>query len=48
MTRLLCTINSYESEEEDRYELMIYESLLINKYQPKLNFKGSFILLNLF
>ena len=32
----------------DSYELMIHESLLINKYKPNLNVQGSSIPLNLF
>ena len=32
----------------DSYELMIHESLLINKYRPNLNVQGSSIPLNLF
>ena len=32
----------------DSYELMIHESLLINKYKPTLNVQGSSIPLNLF
>ena len=36
------------SSSSDSYELMIHESLLINKYKPNLNVQGSFIPPNLF
>ena len=36
------------SSSSDSYELMIHESLLINKYRPNLNVQGSSIPLNLF
>ena len=36
------------SSSSDSYELMIHESLLINKYKPNLNVQGSSIPLNLF
>ena len=36
------------SSSSDSYELMINESLLINKYKPNLNIQGSSVPLNLF
>ena len=36
------------SSSSDSYELMIHESLLINKYKPNLNVQGNSIPLNLF
>ena len=59
MSSILCHINASGhpanfddfqilSSSSDSHELMIHESLLINKYKPNLNVQGSSIPLNLF